>query len=835
MHRSHIRLLCAAAMFAALAPVLWGAVPISGGGEYAFPKQVPYQAPPTAVLWGPYHVHDLIGLQWGLYGLEYHGLYGRLYAAYYWQNNIHRYRSSDSTNPARPDTIPAGTISSPVSDSFQDMAWCRYDNSIWLHSSKYKQVYKLDAATGLVKRQFPTPAVHYPTGIAFDERAKELYLVDRMGQGVFPCSLFVTDTLGNVLRRHSLGSLGYSYAGARCLDLDYTNTNPNWPSLLLTYTFFPDSNGLDSTVLFELDRTDMHIISRTKLPDLLGNVNNVRGVAWDPRNGSYWIGIMQSPDNYLYKLSGYHTPASPDVGITSQLVPRGPADSGSSVVPEITVRNYGAAQVTFPVRMRIGDDYDQSRSKTLAPVSEDTVVFPAWRPAVVGTHAVRCTTGLTGDVFATNDTWLEYVRVTRPGRDVALNSILRPVGLVDSGATVTPRCTVYNAGSVTVDYDVRMKIGTGYEETTHVTGHIPGVVIGVDFPDWTAGARGTYSVQCSTELAGDTLRSNDRLADSVTVVVHDVGVAEITAPSGPIDSGVPVVPQCKVVNRGSTEESFWTRYAINSTGLALVYSDSSWLTVAAGDSAFADFDTWPASPPGVVMLLSYTDLATDQNRANDTAHGAVTVRRILHDVGAVEIIAPSDTVDTGADVVPAALVQNFGPLIETFPVRFQIGSFYTQDTSATLSPGATDTIRFPAWHATEIGTHAVRCSTMLAGDGDPANDAVEDTVVVPGVGVGEAGKILPQRFALDGGRPNPFSGATLISYALPREAHLALRVYNAAGTLVRVLRDGNLPAGWGRIRWDGRDESGRIVARGVYYCRMETDNFSALKKLVRTN
>ena len=834
MHRSHVRLLCAAAVVAALAPGLWGAVPISGGGEYAFPKYVPYQGPPPIVLWGPFPVPDLRGLDWGFYGMQYHGLTHRLLGVYFWQSNIKLYRSTDSINPALPDTIPAGTISSPVVDSFQDMSYCRYDNSIWLHSSKQKKVYKLDAATGSLLREFPTPASRYPVGIAFDERARTLYLIDRMGEGVFPCSLFVTDTLGNVLQRMSLAHLGNSYAGARCLDLDYSNSNPNWPSLLLTYTYFASSGTLDSTVLFELDRTDAHVLHRARLPDLEGQVNNVRGIAWDPRSADYWIGIMQNPNNYIYKMDGWYTPLAVDVGLTSLVTPRGPADSGTTVTPLVTVRNYGSSPVTFPIRLRIGTDYDETRSKSLAAVSEDTVYFPDWHPVEVTTQAVRCSTELAGDLFALNDTWTEYVRVTRPGRDVSVSSLLAPVGTLDSGAAVTPACSVYNHGSVTVDYDVRMRIGSTYDQTAHVTGHIPGVLLGVTFPDWTAAARGTFGVTCSTELAGDTLRSNDRLADSVTVVVHDVGVAEITAPSGPIDSGVPVVPQCKVVNRGSTDESFWTRYAINSTGLALVYSDSAWLTVAAGDSAFADFDTWPASPPGVVMLLSYTDLATDQNRANDTAHGAVTVRRILHDVGAVEIVAPVDTVDTGADVVPAALVQNFGPLAETFPVRFQIGSFYTQDTLATLSPGATDTIRFPAWHAAEIGTHVVRCSTMFAGDGDPANNAVEDTVVVPGVGVGEAGKVLPQRLALEGGRPNPFSGATLISYALPREARIALRVYNAAGTLVRVLHDGNLPAGWGRVRWDGRDESGRTVAKGVYYCRMETDDFSALKKLVRT-
>jgi hypothetical protein len=834
MQRRNVILL--AGVLAALAPCLLFAGTNYADGEYAIPKRVPLTDPPPTVLWGPYAVPNLRGLQWGFYGMEYHGLYGRLYGVYFWQQNINLYRSTDSINPVLPETIPVSTITSPVADSFQDMAWCRYDNSIWLHSSKYKQVYKLDAATGTLKRQFPTPASRYPIGIAFDERAKEIYLIDRMPEGVFPCSLYVTDTLGNVLRRHSLDHLGYSYSGARCLDLDYSNANPNWPSILLTYTFFSGSGALDSVVLFELDRTSISIIHRQRLPDLSGYINNVRGVAWDPRTSEYWIGIMQNPDNYVYKMDGWYDPMQIDAGITTLVEPRGPADSGSSVVPQICVRNYGTSQITFPVRMRIGDDYDQTVQKTLAPVSEDTMTFPAWNPTIVGTHAVHCSTGLAGDMFPTNDTWLEYVRVTRPGRDVALSSIVTPVGFMDSGATVAPLCSVYNAGSVTVDYDVRMKIGSGYDQTAHVSGHIPGVLMGVYFPNWTAAALGTFPVSCSTRLTGDTLRSNDRLEDSVTVVVRDVGTSRIAAPGGVIDSGELVAPRSVVFNRGGVTESFWAQFRIHTTdGRLQVYSDSVWLSVQPGESVFADFDTWQASPAGVLRLESYTELGPDQYRGNDTAYGAVTVRRPVHDVGAVEIVAPSDTVDTGALVVPAALVQNFGTFAETFPVRFQIGAFYTSDTSLTLLAGASDTVWFAPWPVAEPGTHWVRCSTRLVGDVNNANDRAQDSVVVQAVGVVEAGRERPRHFALEAGRPNPFTGSVRIGYALPRDCRVAIGVYSSAGTLVRVLRDAVLGPGWGRVAWDGRDETGRTVSRGIYYCRLETEGFSALKKLVKVD
>jgi flagellar hook assembly protein FlgD len=49
---------------------------------------------------------------------------------------------------------------------------------------------------------------------------------------------------------------------------------------------------------------------------------------------------------------------------------------------------------------------------------------------------------------------------------------------------------------------------------------------------------------------------------------------------------------------------------------------------------------------------------------------------------------------------------------------------------------------------------------------------------------------------------------------------------------VRRLVEGTQPAGYRRASWNGRDESGRPVAPGVYYCRLKTDDFFATQKLV---
>ena len=80
--------------------------------------------------------------------------------------------------------------------------------------------------------------------------------------------------------------------------------------------------------------------------------------------------------------------------------------------------------------------------------------------------------------------------------------------------------------------------------------------------------------------------------------------------------------------------------------------------------------------------------------------------------------------------------------------------------------------------------------------------------------------------------PNPWVSATRISYTLPREAKVLLRVYNPVGQLVRSLVDCNESAGYKQVTWDGRDDCGRRVPSGVYFYRLQAGSFSDTKKMV---
>ncbi len=695
-------------------------------GEWALPKSVELKDPPPSVVWGPFQLPDLRGLQWGLYGLGYNGKLNKLDAVYCWQPYIRRYRSLDSLNPLLPETIRVALISSPVGDSFQDFTYSRYDNSIWIHSSKYKRVYKIKADDGTLLRQFSSPALRYPVGIAFNEREKRLYLIDRMDEGVFPCSLYITDTLGIVIDRWSLAHLGYSYAGARCLDFDYTNSNPNWPTLLLLYSYFSSSGALDSCVLFQLDRLNGSIISRARLPNLAGYINNARGVAWDPRSGDYWISIMQSPDNYLYKLDGWHTPYSTDVGIVSLLAPIGQDSLNRVIVPKVVVRNFGTASATFPIRMRIGTTYDEMRNKTLLPGTEDTVNFPSWTASPPGMVTVKCSTSLSGDLFSRNDLWLDSFRVLAPPMiyDVGVISLTSPPSAIDSGTEVTPACTVYNYGNQTVSYFVRAKIGDFYHETSSVSNHTPQTKLFLTFPSWEAVQRGTWVVSCSTELSGDLNPQNDRRTSEVFVRVRDVGGITICSPPLFVDSGTRVVPSCSVYNYGNTTENYPVR-----TKIGDFYNETALVTNhQPGTKLYLTFPDWFAVQVGSHSVKCSTELSGDFHPENDDQEGTTTVGVL--DCGVREIYEPTGIIDSSTIVIPRVLVKNFGNRAASFPVWMEIGNSYEDSVWTELPPRDSATVQFSPWLASPCDTFLVKSFTALSGDRNPTNDTSFTWVIV---------------------------------------------------------------------------------------------------------
>jgi len=92
-------------------------------------------------------------------------------------------------------------------------------------------------------------------------------------------------------------------------------------------------------------------------------------------------------------------------------------------------------------------------------------------------------------------------------------------------------------------------------------------------------------------------------------------------------------------------------------------------------------------------------------------------------------------------------------------------------------------------------------------------------------------KALPETLALEGNYPNPFRGQTTLRFALPEATDVTLSVYDVRGRKVATLVDRALPAGTHDVTWNGRSDSGRKLASGIYFYRIEAGAVTQTKRL----
>jgi len=89
-----------------------------------------------------------------------------------------------------------------------------------------------------------------------------------------------------------------------------------------------------------------------------------------------------------------------------------------------------------------------------------------------------------------------------------------------------------------------------------------------------------------------------------------------------------------------------------------------------------------------------------------------------------------------------------------------------------------------------------------------------------------AGDYLFQNF------PNPFSSSTTIDYMLSAECMVEVTVFNVRGQRVKTLLGQRQGPGRHCAVWDGLDGSGQEASPGIYFYRLDADDFTCVRKMV---
>ncbi len=168
----------------------------------------------------------------------------------------------------------------------------------------------------------------------------------------------------------------------------------------------------------------------------------------------------------------------------------------------------------------------------------------------------------------------------------------------------------------------------------------------------------------------------------------------------------------------------------------------------------------------------------------------------------------------------------------------------------TWDPGDRIVLRTPARYRSQVNnTHAeIRFAAgttvdQMPGAGDTllirttkplaVDDVYRFTASVSALVGVEPGPMYPADIRLYQNYPNPFNPRTSIDFLLPAAANVSLTVHDVTGREVRRLLNGApLPAGYRKVLWDGRTDSGAMVSTGAYFYVLEAEGIRRVGRML---
>jgi ligand-binding sensor domain-containing protein len=103
-------------------------------------------------------------------------------------------------------------------------------------------------------------------------------------------------------------------------------------------------------------------------------------------------------------------------------------------------------------------------------------------------------------------------------------------------------------------------------------------------------------------------------------------------------------------------------------------------------------------------------------------------------------------------------------------------------------------------------------------------------VIAPVTSVEESNTIVVEEYQLAQNYPNPFNPETVIEYTLESAQNIVLVVYNTSGQLIRTLVNEHKQPGIYSVRWNGKNDDGRLVSSGTYFYEIHNDQGHRLTK-----
>jgi hypothetical protein len=201
------------------------------------------------------------------------------------------------------------------------------------------------------------------------------------------------------------------------------------------------------------------------------------------------------------------------------------------------------------------------------------------------------------------------------------------------------------------------------------------------------------------------------------------------------------------------------------------------------------------------------------------------------------LCAPDQTAASGDTIALNLCVENCGNFADDVDYTIADSQGWVTPASSSVNVAASDSTCIPVTcnvpGATPDGTQTVITLIATARSCPAASDTCRTTITVQSTTDAQLDAGTGSFFGFRGAAPNPFNGRTSFTFRLDRERLVRMRIYDVRGQLVRVVQDGRLDAGLQVLEWDGKDPSGHTVGAGGYFYRLEIDQRSVTRKVVR--
>jgi len=460
----------------------------------------------------------------------------------------------------------------------------------------------------------------------------------------------------------------------------------------------------------------------------------------------------------------------------------------------------------------------------------------------VGCNKIR----FTGISAYGNNLYVDNIVVGTPfNNDVGMTSIDAPLMNIHPG-TYAPQATVRNFGLTAESFPVTLIISPGgYSSTQNVTSLTPNGTLQLTFANWTP-AIGSYTLTVVSQLGTEENRSNDTLSNFC--IVSDINRAVLLefatgtwcqwCPCGDstADRLLNTYPNMVVLAyhgyTGSTDP--WVGFTGN-TILGLLGLSAYPTAIFDRQNSPGDFTTWDGYcqsrygtyGPTPISIAVQSQTYNPTTRQLDMTVG-LTSNCSLPGQYKVNCVISEDNIvydQTGNSTCPGN-----SSWVHKWVVRNMVnGAAGENVNTGTWNAGQTITKTFStalnsAWIPANCNVSVfVYKDNIVLGMAEVQN-AIVRPVMLTGV-TGTPGGV-PTGYELSQNYPNPFNPQTNITFSIPKEGFVSLRVFDVTGKVVLTGVSEVLKPGYYNVQVDAS-----TLASGVYFYTLATGGFVQTKKM----